>query len=71
MTLLTVSLLPFYAGMTGIVYFALALISGLFFLAAALNFFRHRDNRHARRLFMTSNLYLITIMTLLVVCVRA
>jgi protoheme IX farnesyltransferase len=71
MTLLTVSLLPFYAGMTGIVYFTLALISGLFFLAAALNFFRHRDNRRARRLFMTSNLYLVTIMTLLVISVRA
>jgi protoheme IX farnesyltransferase len=71
MTLLTVSLLPFYAGMTGIVYFTLALISGLAFLAAALNFFRHRDNRRARRLFMTSNLYLVTIMTLLVISVRA
>ena len=71
MTLLTVSLLPFYAGMTGIIYFALALVSGLFFLAAALNFFRHRDNRHAKKLFMTSNLYLMAIMTLLVVAVRA
>ena len=71
MTLLTVSLLPFYVGMTGIVYFAGALLSGLAFLAAALNFFRHRDKRSAKRLFMTSNLYLVTIMTLIVISVRA
>jgi protoheme IX farnesyltransferase len=69
--LLPVSLAPFFIGMAGRAYLAGASLCGLAFLAAAVSFHGDRSNRSARRLFMTSNLYLLVVMTLLVIAARA
>ena len=75
LALLAVSIAPAVLGMIGAVYLAVylagALVFGATFIAAALRFFFRRSNHTAMRLFMTSNLYLIAIMLLLVVSIRS
>jgi protoheme IX farnesyltransferase len=71
LALLPVSVAPFFLGMTGWTYLAGAVACGVVMLAAAYAFAIGRSNRTAKRLFMTSNLYLMTVMLLLVVSIRA
>jgi protoheme IX farnesyltransferase len=67
LALLAVSVLPSIFGMTGAVYLVGAAAAGTALLAAAIRFFFDRSVRIARSLFMISNLYLLTVMLLLVV----
>ncbi|HEV7767115.1 MAG TPA: heme o synthase [Thermoanaerobaculia bacterium] len=67
LALLPVSLAPSILGLTGTVYFIGAAAAGTALLAATIRFFFDRGPRSARSLFMISNLYLITVMLLLVV----
>jgi protoheme IX farnesyltransferase len=71
LALLVASVAPSFIGMTGFTYAAGAIICGVTLLAMSIRFFFDPSNRTAMRLFMTSNLYLIVVMTLLVVSVRA
>lgn len=71
LALLAVSVLPSLFGMTGLVYLAGATLCGAALLAASIRFFFDRDVRNARSLFMISNLYLLTVMLLLVVDARS
>lgn len=66
LALLPVSLLPTAYGLTGTVYFAVALAAGLVYTALAGALVRHRDLRRARRLFFGSLLYLPIVLGLLV-----
>jgi len=70
LALLVVSVAPAYFGLTGMVYGVGAVVAGTALLVAAIRFFFDRDVRNARRLFMISNLYLLTVMLLLVVNAR-
>lgn len=67
LALIPVSVAPSLLGMTGTVYFIGAAAAGTALLAATIRFFFDRGQRNARSLFMISNLYLITVMLLLVV----
>ena len=67
LALLPVSVAPSLLGMTGTVYFVGAAAAGAAMLAATIRFFFDRGARNARSLFMISNLYLMTVMLLLVV----
>jgi protoheme IX farnesyltransferase len=67
LALLPVSVAPSLLGMTGTVYFIGAAAAGAVLLAATIRFFFDRGQRNARSLFMMSNLYLMTVMLLLVV----
>lgn len=71
LALLAVSILPSILGMTGMIYLAGAALCGAALLAASVRFFFDRGTRNARSLFMISNLYLLTVMLLLVVDARA
>ena len=71
LALLAVSIVPSILGLAGGVYLIGALVFGAAFLGAAIRFSFHRSNHTAMRLFMTSNLYLIAIMLLLVVSIRS
>ena len=64
--LVGVSALPAIFGMNGIVYLIGAVVAGLLFVGASVAFYADRTNRSAMKLFMTSNIYLIVVMTLLV-----
>jgi protoheme IX farnesyltransferase len=68
LALLPVSIAPVLMGLTGMVYGVGATLAGVALLAAAVRFYFDRD--YARRLFMISNLYLLTVMLLLVVNAR-
>jgi heme o synthase len=70
LALLPISLFPYQLHIAGAVYFFGALLGGIAFIAAAFAFWRQRDNRSAKKLFMVSNLYLMTVMILLVVSAR-
>jgi protoheme IX farnesyltransferase len=70
LALLAVSVLPSFIGMTGTAYLLGAALAGAVLLAASIAFFFERTNRTAKRLFMTSNLYLVVMMVLLVVSTR-
>jgi protoheme IX farnesyltransferase len=70
LALLPISLVPYQLHIAGAVYFFGALLGGIAFIAAAFAFWRRRDNRSAKKLFMVSNLYLMTVMILLVVSAR-
>jgi heme o synthase len=70
LALLPLSVAPWFLGMTGVVYFAGAAIAGAALLAATIRFFFDRGIRNARSVFMISNLYLLTVMLLLVVNAR-
>lgn len=65
LALLAASLLPFVLGLSGLLYVAGAVVSGSTLLAFSIRFFFERNSRNARRLFMTSNLYLVVVMSLL------
>jgi protoheme IX farnesyltransferase len=67
LALLAVSVLPWFFGLSGIAYLIGATLCGAAMLAAAVRFFFDRGVRKARNLFMFSNLYLLTVMLLLVV----
>jgi protoheme IX farnesyltransferase len=67
LALLPVTVAPTLLGMTGTVYFIGAAAAGAALLAATIRFFFDRGARSARSLFMISNLYLMTVMLLLVV----
>jgi heme o synthase len=67
LALLPVSVAPSLVGLTGTTYFTGAFLGGAVFLAATIRFFFDRGQKNARSLFMISNLYLITVMLLLVV----
>jgi protoheme IX farnesyltransferase len=62
------SILGLFKGTAGAVYLIATLAAGAAFIAASYAFYFERTNRTARRLFMVSNLYLLTVMTLLVAC---
>lgn len=66
LTLIPVSLLPSVLGLTGAVYFAVALALGVFFLWQAIRFARSATGASARALFRASILYLPLLMTVLV-----
>ncbi|HEX6100599.1 MAG TPA: heme o synthase [Thermoanaerobaculia bacterium] len=70
LALLGVSVLPSLLGLTGPVYLVGATLCGAAILAASIRFARDRGTRNARSLFMLSNLYLLTVMLLLVVDAR-
>jgi heme o synthase len=67
LALLAVSVLPWTFGLSGAAYLIGATLCGLALLAAAVRFFFDRGLSNARSLFMISNLYLLTVMLLLVV----
>ena len=71
LALLAVSVLPSIFGMTGVIYLTGAVVAGTTLLAFAIRFFFDRSLRNARSLFMISNLYLLTVMLLLVVNARS
>lgn len=64
--LIPVSLAPTVTHMTGDVYFAGALVLGIFFLWTAIRFARTREVRDARRLFFASLLYLPVLWALMI-----
>jgi protoheme IX farnesyltransferase len=70
LALIAVSVAPALLGMAGGVYFVGAVIFGAALLAATIRFFFDRGVRNARSVFMISNLYLLTVMLLLVVDAR-
>jgi protoheme IX farnesyltransferase len=71
LALLGVSVLPSIFALTGVVYLIGAFAAGTALLAFAIRFFFDRSVRNARSLFMISNLYLLTVMLLLVVNARS
>ena len=68
--LLFVGVAPSFAGMAGLGYLIGAAATGAALLVASIRFARERSARFARALFMTSNIYLIVMMVLLVTLVR-
>jgi protoheme IX farnesyltransferase len=71
LALLAVSVAPSFAGMTGVAYLVGAIILGAAITAASVRFFFERSNKTAMKLFMTSNLYLVVVMALLVISARS
>ncbi len=71
LALLTVSLAPFFFGMTNLLYLFVATLAGLWICVSSLMFLADRSPMPARSLFMSSNVYLLTIMILFVFTVRA
>jgi protoheme IX farnesyltransferase len=69
--LLAFAVSPSLVGMTGVVYLIVALAASAALLAMSVRFFFDRSNRTAMALFMTSNVYLIVVMTALVVSIRS
>jgi protoheme IX farnesyltransferase len=67
LALIPVSVAPALLGLTGTVSFIGAAAAGAALLAGTIRFYFDRGPRSARSLFMISNLYLITVMLLLVV----
>jgi protoheme IX farnesyltransferase len=67
LALLAVSVLPWFVGLSGLAYLVGATLCGAAILAMSVRFFFDRGVRTARALFMGSNLYLLTVMLLLVV----
>jgi protoheme IX farnesyltransferase len=70
LALLAVSVTPTLLGMTGIVYLLAATAAGAALLATTIRFYFDRGMRNARSVFMTSNIYLLVVMLLLVLNVR-
>lgn len=69
--LIGVSVLPTFAGMAGVTYLVAATVSGVALLGMSIAFFFDRSNRMAMKLFMTSNVYLVVVMALLIVSARS
>ena len=64
--LLAVSVVPAFVGLAGSIYLVFSAALGAALLVAALKFHAARSGRNARFLFMSSNIYLLAIMALLV-----
>ncbi|HYO75161.1 MAG TPA: UbiA family prenyltransferase, partial [Thermoanaerobaculia bacterium] len=71
LALLPLSVAPTFLGLTGTAYLIGAIAAGAALLAYSIRFFFERSTGNARGLFMISNLYLLTVMLLLVVDARA
>jgi heme o synthase len=69
--LLIVSVLPSFLGMAGAGYLVAAAGAGAALLITSIKFLHQRSATRARSLFMTSNVYLLVVMALLVTLVRA
>lgn len=67
LALLAVSVMPSFVGLTGVVYLIGAAACGVALFVACVRFYFDRGYRVARGVFMLSNLYLLTVMLLLVV----
>jgi heme o synthase len=65
--LVPVTVLAYTAHIAGGIFLIGGLAAAIAFVGAALGFARGLDNRAAKRLFMVSNLYLMTVMLLLVI----
>ena len=70
LALVPVTLAPWFAGLAGPYYLAGATIGVAAMIVASIRFLRDRSKGPARSLFMISNLFLLTMMLLLVVDVR-
>lgn len=70
LALLAVSVAPSFLGMAGVGYLVGSAAASSALLVTALKFSRERSATRARALFMTSNMYLLVMMLLLVVLVR-
>jgi heme o synthase len=70
LALFAVSVAPSFSGMTGRVYLVGAIAASLAMLVMSIRFFFDRSNKTAMKLFMTSNFYLIVVMTMLVISAR-
>ena len=68
--LIAVSLTPLFLGMTGPLYAIGAASAGAYFAFASIRFLLDHSRIVARKMFMVSNIYLLTVMILLVVAVR-
>ena len=68
--LLAVSVAPYFFGMAGLAYLLIATMAGLWIVVASLMFMSDRTAAPARSLFMSSNIYLLTMMLLFVFAVR-
>ncbi len=68
--LLIVSVAPAFVGMAGPAYVVLSAAAGAALLVASARFLAARTTRNARVLFMSSNVYLLAVMLLLVFLVR-
>lgn len=66
LTLLPVSLLPFFMHLTGELYFAAAVVLGLAFLGFGIHFAWKRTDRAARQLFLASVAYLSVLLALMI-----
>ena len=64
--LLPLSLAPTLLGLTGKIYFAGALVLGVWYMYLAFRFVRTRDVRDARRLFFGSIVYLPLVWILMI-----
>ena len=64
--LLAVSVLPAFVGMAGTAYLIASAALGAALIVASLRFMSERSARNARALFMSSNIYLLAMMLLLV-----
>jgi heme o synthase len=71
LALLPLSVAPSILGMTGTAYLIGATLSGVALFWSAIRFCFDRSTVNARRVFMISNLYLLTVMLLLVVNARS
>ena len=67
LALLPVSVAPALLGMTGLPYLIGSVIGGVALLGTTIRFYFERNTKNARSVFMLSNLYLMTVMLLLVV----
>ena len=70
LALLAVSVAPYFFGMAGLAYLLIATMAGLWIVVASLMFMSDRTAAPARSLFMSSNIYLLTMMLLFVFAVR-
>jgi heme o synthase len=70
LALLTVSVAPYFFGMSGLVYLFAATLAGLWIFVSSVRFLADRSPMPARSLFMSSNIYLLTMMVLFVFTVR-
>ncbi len=68
--LLSVSVAPYFFGMAGLVYLFTATLAGTWILVASVIFMSDRTAAPARKLFMSSNIYLLTMMVLFAFAVR-
>lgn len=70
LALLTLSMAPYALGMAGLLYLLIATFAGTWIVIASIMFLSNRTAAPARRLFMSSNIYLLTMMLLFVFMVR-